>query len=397
MSEFPDSASSPPSTVPVPPKRGTALRHRLAELRGPVPAKAMDARSLAALAVNPGCGRRALLDGAGVDKGAVAERLGAPAVSGQSQFAIVRGHAFEARVKRDGGAELLRLAHERLDPSAPAPGPDTARVPPLSAAGGQEARVARTALALREAAAAPGGWTLLDHPMLSLDVAGTPAFLEPDAVVVHPDGRWSVVEIKSFPMIDGSAEPAKVGAAARQAAVYVLALERVAARLDPAPEVDHRALLVCPKDFSNLPAAAPVDLRKQLSVTRRQLARLTRVEEIAAVLPEGATFDAEQSPGSLGAAVEAVPAAYAPECLSACELAFHCRARAREQGAVTAIGRSVRGELGGLTTVDAVLAAAAGRAGDPADPTVAALRRAAALRDEALGALPGPARRGVLC
>ena len=66
--------------------------------------------------------------------------------------------------------------------------------------------------------------------MLALDVAGSPAFLEPDAVVVHPDGRWTVVEIKSFPMLDGSADAAKVGAAARQAAVYVLALEEVAAR-----------------------------------------------------------------------------------------------------------------------------------------------------------------------
>jgi hypothetical protein len=51
---------------------------------------------------------------------------------------------------------------------------------------------------------------------------------------------------------------------------------------------------------------------------------------------------------------------------------------------VEALGRSVRGELGGLTTVGGVLAAARGEAGDPADPAVAALRRAAALRSEAL-------------
>ncbi|MFC7470592.1 hypothetical protein ACFQVA_28160 [Actinomadura keratinilytica] len=47
--------------------------------------------------------------------------------------------------------------------------------------------------------------------------------------MIHPDGGWSVVEIKSFPMLDGSADAAKVGAAARQAAVYVLALEEAAA------------------------------------------------------------------------------------------------------------------------------------------------------------------------
>ncbi|MET7593620.1 MULTISPECIES: hypothetical protein [unclassified Streptomyces] len=357
------------------------MRQRLAELRGPdVPPKALDARALAALAANPGCERRALLDGAGVDKAKLADALGSPSAFGQSQFAFTRGNAFEARVKADGGAELLRLVHETLDPRAEPPAAGV--VPDLTAAG-PEGRAARTALALREATGS-AAWTLLDHPMLALDVAGSPAFLEPDAVVVHPDGGWTVVEIKSFPMLDGSADPAKVGAAARQSAVYVLALERVAALIDPAPEVRHRVLLVCPKDFSNLPTASAVDVRKQRAVTRRQLARLTRVEDIADALPEGTCFAPDRPAPDLTAAVEAVPAAYAPECLAACELAFHCRDRSRGEGAVTALGRSLRAELGGLTTVGDVLAAAHGEAGDPRDPAVAALRRAAALRAEAL-------------
>ncbi|WP_328440439.1 hypothetical protein OHA71_31880 [Streptomyces sp. NBC_00444] len=374
--------------MPPPRTRGTALRHRLAELRGPdVPAKALDARALAALAANPGCKRRAILDGAGVDKAALASALGAPSAFGQSQFAFVRGNAFEAKVKADGGAELLRLVHEKLDRGAEPPA--RAHVPDLSAIG-PEGRSARTALALREAAEA-GDWTLLDHPMLALDVAGSPAFLEPDAVVVHPDGSWTVVEIKSFPMLDGSADPAKVGAAARQAAVYVLALEQVAARLTPAPRVRHRVLLVCPKDFSNLPTASAVDVRKQRAVTGRQLARLTRIQDIADALPENTCFSPELPAGELTAAVESVPATYAPECLSACELAFHCRDRSRAADAVTSLGRSVRAELGGLTTVGDVLAAARGEAGDPDDPAVAALRRAAELRAEALDRRVGEA------
>nr|WP_205615178.1 hypothetical protein [Streptomyces harenosi] len=355
-------------------------------MRGPgVPAKALDARALAALAANPGCRRRAILDGAGVDKAALAGALGSPPAFGQSQFAFMRGNAFEARVKADGGAELLRLVRETLDPGAEPPA--RAEVPDLSATGPQ-GRVARTALALREAAGT-GGWTLLDHPMLALDVAGSPAFLEPDAVVVHPDGGWTVVEIKSFPVLDGSADPAKVGAAARQTAVYVLALEEVAARLagqGTAPRVHHRVLLVCPKDFSNLPTASAVDVRRQRAVTARQLSRLTRVEEIARTLPEGTCFSPELPAEELTAAVDSVPASYAPECLSTCDLAFHCRARARESGAVAALGRPVRAELGGLSSVEDVLAAARGEAGDPDDPAVAALRRAAALRAEALDA-----------
>ncbi|MFF4230172.1 hypothetical protein [Streptomyces sp. NPDC001820] len=371
MSESLD--SGPPPQAPT-----TALRQRLAELRGPAAQPhPLDARALAALAANPGCKRRALLDGAGVDKAALASALGSPAAFGQSQFAFMRGNAFEAKVKAAGGTEMMRL----LGVDAPA----EVRVPDLSAAG-PEGRAARTALALREATAAgvgDGAWTLLDHPLLALEVAGSPAYLEPDAVVVHPDGQWTVVEIKSFPMIDASADAAKVGAAARQAAVYVLALERVAALTDGA-EVAHSVLLVCPKDFSNLPTGSVVDVRKQLSVTRRQLARLTRIEDIAAALPEGTTFDLERPAQELTAAVESVSAAYAPECLAACELAFHCRDRARESGAVEALGRGMRGELGGLTTIGEVLAAARGSAGDPNDPAVAALRRAAALRAEAL-------------
>ncbi|GAB2742638.1 hypothetical protein GCM10027072_43070 [Streptomyces bullii] len=386
MSEFHGSASHgsdrEPSRVPLPRTREKALRQRLAELRGPdVAAKTLDARALAALAANPGCARRAILDGAGVNKAALAGALGAPSAFGQSQFALTRGNAFEAKVKADGGAELLRLVHEKLDRSAEPP--VGAHVPDLTATGPQ-GRTARTALELREATATPGAWTLLDHPMLALDVAGSPAFLEPDAVVVHPDGSWTVVEIKSFPMLDGAADPAKVGAAARQAAVYVLALEEVAARLDPAPRVRQRVLLVCPKDFSNVPTASAVDIRKQRAVTARQLTRLTRVQDIADALPEGTCFSPKLPAEQLTAAVESVPATYAPECLSACELAFHCRARSRESGAVTSLGRPVRAELGGLTTVDDVLAAAHGEAGDPADPAVAALRRAAELRAQAL-------------
>ncbi|MGP9020679.1 hypothetical protein ACT1U9_20060 [Streptomyces sp. BR1] len=379
--------SAPPTTPPR--ERTTAIRQRLAELRGPtVVPRPLDARALAALAANPGCRRRALLDGAGVDKGALAEALGSPSAAfGQSQFAIARGNTFESRVKADGGTELLRLLYEHA--GAGGEPPKDAAVPDLSAAG-PEGRAARTALALREATAS-GAWTLLDHPMLALNVAGSPAYLEPDAVVVAPDGRWTVVEIKSFPMIDAAADPAKVGAAARQAAVYALALERVAALTEGA-EVAHSVLLVCPKDFSNLPTASLVDVRKQLSVTRRQLARLTRIEEIADTLEPGASFAPDRPAAELTRTVESVPAAYAPECLSACELAFHCRERARAADTVTALGRGLRAELGGLTTIGEVLSAARAASGDPDDPTVAALRRAATLRAQALeGAAVGGA------
>ncbi|MCP2310236.1 hypothetical protein [Kitasatospora paracochleata] len=383
---------------------------RLAELRGRAPQRSLDARALAALAANPGCRRRALLDAAGVDKAAIAGRLGRPAPFGQSPFAITRGNVFEARLKEDGYAALLEPLRRHL--GLPPEGAEPPAVPDLLRRATPAVRAERTRQVLAEAAADPAAWTLLDHPMLRLTVASSPAYLEPDALVVH-GGRCTVVEIKSFPVLDGTADPAKVGAAARQAAVYVLALQQTAAELagvaasaDPYAEQalpgspEPVVLLVCPRDFTNRPTAAPVDVRRELATTRRQLARLTRVEELLAALPPGTTFDLEaddsgaptRPPQELAAAVEAVPAAYSPDCISTCELGFHCRAQARCSGVVEQLGRGVRGELGAIRTVGEALAAAAGAAGDgDGDDAAERLAYAAGLRAEALTALPAGA------
>ena len=391
----------------------TPLEQRLAALRGSAPQRSLDARALAALAANPGCRRRAVLDAAGVDKAALAGRLGHPAPFGQSPFAIARGLSFEKRITSDGFADLLELLRRHLAPAAAYGSDDDCpvEVPQLVTDPKRPAeRVASTRAALARASRTPGVWTLLHHPLLRLEVAGSTVLLEPDVIAVRPDGRWTVVEIKSFPILDGGADPAKVGAAARQAAVYVLALRATAAELD-AEAADKQAadkkvvsqetagkpeddtfrdgpgalrepfdpylepeglagapsgtvLLVCPKDFSNRPTAATVDVRKPMAVTRRQLDRLTRIEELLDALPPGSSFDLapDRADSELGSTVAAVGAAYSPDCLASCELAFHCRAEARCAGAVETLGRGVRGELGSLRTVDEALAAAQGTA-----------------------------------
>jgi hypothetical protein len=397
------------------------LERRLAGLRGDAPQRSLDARALAALAANPGCSRRAVLDAAGVDKAALATRLGHPAPFGQSPFAISRGLGFERRVKADGCTELLELLRAELplpepfgqaDDDAPVEYAELVTDHTLPAG-----RVASTRAALLKASARPGVWTVLDHPLLRLEVAGSVAHLEPDLVVVRPDGRWTVVEIKSFPILDGGADPAKVGAAARQVAVYVLALRETAAALagvaaerDPyarpeglAGAPDSTAVLVCPKDFSNRPAVASVDVRKPMAVTRRQLDRLTRVEQLLDALPPGADFDPARADKELLTTVGALDAVYSPDCLAACELSFHCREEARCEGSVETLGRGVRGELGSFRTVDQALDAAAGerqpQAGPRSEPgdydgpgddgdaeSAARLTHAAALRAEALAA-----------
>lgn len=340
--------------------------HRLDRLRGDTPAKRHNARTIAALTGNPGCARRAVLDAAGVDKQQLAARVGFTGNFGQSRFALARGNAFEAMLKADGCA-LLR---ETLDAGEigyrdlGADGPEAL-----------DARHGRTREVLFDGR--PG---LVDHPLLTLEVAGQTVYLEPDLVAYQREGRLQVVEIKSFAIVDGRADSAKVSAAAVQAAVYVLALRRLLG----AERVSHEAVLVCPENFSLRPVAVVLDVRKQLSTLRRQLSRLASVSSLIESLPETVSFDPAGPVPALLSSLGAVPARYAPECLSSCEMSIYCRHEAT--GTTAALGRTVRESLGGIDQIDLALDLATGAADPTADQTEAAalLRAAARLRAEAL-------------
>ena len=341
--------------------------NRIDALRGPGPGKRHNARTIAALTGNPGCTRRAVLDAAGVDKLKLAERIGFPGSFGQSRFALARGNAFEAMLKADDCALLREVLgssegrYEDLGEDAD----DTLT-----------ARHSRT----REVLAA-GAATLLDHPLLTLEVAGRTVFLEPDLIAFQRGSQLQVVEIKSFAIIDGQADGAAVAAAAVQAAVYVLALRRLLGD----DRVSHEVVLVCPENFSLRPVAVMLDVRKQLSTLRRQLSRLSSVSALIDELPETVTFDPAEPVPTLVDSLAAVGARYAPECLSTCELSVYCRHEASTSTAV--LGRPVREALGGVDTVEEALGLAAGvLPPTPEQVEAAALLRAAQrLRDEALG------------
>jgi hypothetical protein len=360
----------------------------LDRLRGNARPKRHNARTIAALTGNPGCARRAVLDAAGVDKPALAERIGFPGRFGQSRFALARGTAFEAMLKADGCALLrqalgvpagVELGYHDLGTDA-------------------DHTLAERHRRTQELLAGTPGAAMVDHPLLSLEVAGQQVFLEPDLIAYHAEGRIRVVEIKSFAIVDGQADGTKVSAATVQAAVYVLALQALLRRLgaDEA-RVSHEIVLVCPENFSLRPTAVVLDVRKQLSTLRRQLIRLRSVAELIDALPAELSFDPELPPSALIGALGAIAARYAPECLSTCELSMFCRHEAA--GTTAALGRSVREALGGIATVAEVLDLAAGRRGlcdgaehlapsaqqDDAQADAAALLRTAArLRAEAL-------------
>jgi hypothetical protein len=364
----------------------------LDQIRGAVPPRNHNARTIAALTSNPGCARRAIMDAAGVDKQRLASCAGFPAPFGQSQFAITRGNAFEAQVKANGCAELLRLLREQLRLPIPEVSYDD-----LEEVGGntsRELRHARTrSLLARAAASGADAGTLFDHPLLRLAVAGRQVYLEPDLIAFQLHGQFHVVEMKSFAVIDGQANGDKVAEAATQSAVYVLALRELLAGEGYGPDsVSHEAVLVCPENFSNAPVATLLDVRKQLTVLRRQLSRLERIDSLIELLPPGLTFDLEVDQDGvvrrpaidLVEAVRAVPARYTPECLASCEMCFFCREEA--WGTTAALGRDVRDDLGAVESVRAVLDLADGTLALAEEHAEAAtmLQAAARLRRECL-------------
>ncbi len=358
-----------------------------------------------------------MLDAAGVDKRALAERIGFGPRFGQSPFAISRGNAFEKLVKADAGATLLKLLRDEVglavdgfegesiretdsgtgsetDGEAES---ETDGETDRAADGGtdgdtgvddrwidlgegdREQRYQRTrelvaAIARDPETPAP----LADHPLLKLDVGGRAAYVEPDLVAFRartsgsasaagsePAPRWYLAEIKSFAVIDGRADPVKVAEAATQAAVYVLAFQTLLADLGLPPEqVATDVVLICPKDFTNTPTAALVDVRRQLAAVRRQLDRLPRIGELLEALDAGITFDLSKDSdgepsrdaGELGKAVATIEARYAPECVSRCDMAFYCRDEARSGGCTDLLGRAVRDALGGVGSVRQALA-----------------------------------------
>ena len=81
---------------PLPPDRSSGNWDGLARLRGRVPPQPYSARKITALTENPACGRRAVLDAAGIDKATLALRVGHQPRFGQSPFALSRAQDFLA-------------------------------------------------------------------------------------------------------------------------------------------------------------------------------------------------------------------------------------------------------------------------------------------------------------
>lgn len=376
-----------PSQLP----NASTLEARLTTIRGSMTRAGANARAVAALTDNPGCARRRVIDAAGIRAHDLAERLGHAVTRGQSPFAIATGVRFENRLKTESDYQLLADA---LRPFVDLPKEglvmvDLGRVPGTPGVEWLTKRARATDKVLR--AIAQGSHDaphLVDHPVLTFDVAGAPVFLEPDALAFRVGSRLELVEIKSYAIIDDQADPSKLASTAGQCAVYVLALRAAFERLgiDPAL-VCESVILVAPKNFGRQPVAHRIPLRKKVMALQRVLGAAPRAERLLELVPENFTLDVDphgalpgaQRQAALKKEVRRLPKLYAPDCLASCDMARACRDEARTDGDPCMLGRSARDNLAGVRSLETALRLARGQGpcDDPAlEPVAEGLRLA---------------------
>ncbi|MEV7374669.1 hypothetical protein AB0O51_27785 [Streptomyces sp. NPDC090301] len=344
------------------------------------------------MTANPSCDRRALLDAAGIDKDAIAAHLGLPRPLRKSQLALDYGIAFERQVTRQEEGALVPLLRQALGLALPA-----ASYKDINSVGSDSTspmglrHTHTSSLILSAARHQSEPYTLLDHPVLTLNVAGQQAYLEPDVIAFHHDDIFHIVEIKSFPVIHGQPDPVKVTAALTQAAAYVLAMRELLAGFPP-DRVSDTVILINPRNFSRHPTATRYNAAPQIRHLSRHLARLRRMPDLLDTLPAGTTCDLVPGPDAVPtrprdeviAALATMQPHYVPTCRNHCDLAAYCRTEARNRDSIGALGPAVRDDLAGIDTITAALNLADGHMRPTADRTdvTHALRHAQRIHDE---------------
>lgn len=397
-------AAKPPAGAPEAAPGVVPLDPRLARVRGNLPEGPASARAVAALTDNPGCARRRVIDAAGIPAYALAERVGFPTTRGQSPFAITSGNTFEDRLKTRSSYALLA---EALAPFVDIP-TENPRVEDLNNVGHipdpvrwKEARVRKTNEVLtRLARGDDDAPHIVDHPMLILDLAGTRVYLEPDALAFRIGDKLELVEIKSYPIIDGQADPAKVSATAGQSAVYLIALRATLEALGFDPDIlQWSVILVAPRNFGRFPTAHRVPLKKKALSIQRVLERARPAVDVLSDLPYDFTIDVDPQgklpPEKLASGtakqLALLTPLYVPECLAACDMAEFCRDEAIRCDAPSRLGRQARDTLGGVDQLgEALRLASLDPSKVPADliDVAASLRSAQGAIDRARAAAP---------
>jgi len=380
----------------------------LDSFRGEFLRQPLNARRVAGALEAPGCQRRTVLDAAAVNLDKLGSLVSGLPRDRQSPFALTRGNQFEQQVVANGMAEIVSLARRHLGLEIP-----EVRQHDLSASALREAypgvtgtrmnelRVRLTRQRAEEMLTEPSqAYNLIRHAMTRLDFGGEIVYLEQDVLAFAVDGRIHVVEIKSYPRIDGRADPTKASATVRQTAVYVLSLQQLMVEIGAPPDVvNTTTMIVLPENLSFRPTAVTIDIDMYVRRLRRQLASVPQAAEILDGIPTGTGLPAHPADGAsadeVAAAAMAVrealaslPPRFTDGCVS-CPLFHHCRDEAELHRSTARLGSAVAGVCGNVTDIAAALDLAEGRRA-PANASEAAVaatlaRSAAAARFAAGG------------
>jgi hypothetical protein len=377
----------------------------LARVRGQAPEIRANVRRLAAFANVHSCPTAAVAFAARIDTNRVLAATSMEMPYGQSPFAIGRGVAFEALLRRHGHAELRRVLTAGLDTDFTFAAIENLREGYAPNRTGLRMRATVTQTRMAEIADGPAEPVVLDGAVLEADIGGLPAFFEADEMAIGVGGHIIVGENKSWPVVDGKpTDEDALGAALDQAATYVLlgrqTLEQ--AGVNPACMSDS-VVLVTPRNTGLAPALHRQDVSSRIRRIERLLSAVPDVQETARSTPSSVTFDmvADKTlPESVrldafGQVTDVLGRLYEPaSCLTSCGFAWACRQRLFAEADPAVVGGQVARALPGIASLSRVAELSQGAPASPVEaPAAAPLARAGRLYDELIPAPDQSQRR----
>jgi hypothetical protein len=333
------------------------------------------------------------------------------AAFGQSGFAFARGIGFEARVKDDQGdghcryGPLLALLREHLDFELSDVRTINLRVlHPGKTRDAMAARARETRRLLREIARSDESPpNLIDGAVLQETVGGRTAYYETDGLAFKLRSQLAIIEIKSFPIVDGQAADSQALASALdQGALYILLCQRTLASLGFSKElVSSRLALVCPQNVGMRPCLHLKAVERRMRRIEALLDSVPAVEDVRANLGGLDATVVFQEVGNrrrstddrlsdLHGLTDAVGTVFGPDC-EGCGMYRFCRERAFHAASPALLDEVASRELVGIPNLTRATALAAGVEPTPGEaPAARALAAIASLRDQALTRVPPP-------
>jgi hypothetical protein len=383
-----------------------SLRDLLRDVRGGAPRRSPTVRVLAAFADHGDCNLATLAFAAGVDTDRLLAKTDYEAPFGQSPFAFARGLAFERMIGAASNyGPTLRLLRENMGfPVTDARVVNLRDSYPRNSAGMRLRAHDTRALLSQILHGDHDAPNLIDGAVLETRVGGVPARFEADALAARVGGLLHAGEVKSFPVVDGRAEPDKLAAALDQVAIYILLAKQEVVALGGDPDlVSTQAMLITPRNVGLTPTLSVIDVARRVTRAERLLSRVPAALDLATAVPTGAGFgpvaDNKADPARRVEAfhdlADRVGNTYKPTTCMSCGVVRLCRMRAFTTGAPSLAGAQAVRLLPGIRSLDRAAELADGApSGTGEAPAAAQLARAGRLYDQTIRPLVATAPTG---